>query len=73
MAADPLEELLSACASFVRAHRELAERVSEIGPATRGVAVAMTAELDRLEAAVRRAQEQSLPGPGHSVGGDPGE
>jgi hypothetical protein len=73
MSADPLEELLSECVSFIGVQRQLIEHLSDVGQLSGTVNTAMIAELDRFAAAVRQAQQQIIPRRNRPAPGDPGE
>jgi hypothetical protein len=71
MPADPPEDLLTACVAFMGIQRRVIDCLVDAG---RPIAVeaAMTAELDRLAAAVRQAQQRRA-ARRDPCGGDPGE
>jgi hypothetical protein len=59
---DPIDDLLCTCVSFVGTHRRLLDLLAELDDErARKVGTAMTAELDRLAAAVRHSQRGLVP------------
>ena len=58
---DPLDDLLCACVAFVGTHRRLLDALADPDPQAAAIATAMTAELDRLAAAVRTSQRRLVP------------
>jgi hypothetical protein len=58
---DPIDDLLCACVAFVGTQRRLLDALADPGSPAAAVGTAMTAELDRLAAAVRTSQRRLVP------------